>query len=154
MNLLGQFELLPASSSRLTSQIIITSTRNLLIHHPDILMTATAIANAPQCRRKPLLSSLVRSSSDVTPALVWGNMLHEVMQSCFRASRWDDKWFEERIDEVVRNGLGELVKIDATIEMAKGELHKRAAGLRAFSQRYIADLPKVYCPHLLVLQSD
>ncbi|KAL1751935.1 DNA replication factor Dna2-domain-containing protein [Schizophyllum commune] len=142
LNILGQFELLPASSSRFTSQIIITSTRNLLIHHPDILMTATAIANAPQCRRKPLLSSLVRSSSDVTPALVWGNMLHEVMQSCFRASRWDDKWFEERIDEVVRNGLGELVKIDATIEMAKGELHKRAAGLRAFSERYIADLPK------------
>ncbi|KAL1745905.1 DNA replication factor Dna2-domain-containing protein [Schizophyllum fasciatum] len=142
LNILGSFELLITSSSRLTSHITITASRNLLIHHPDILMTATAIANAPQCRRKPLLSSLVRSSSNVTPALVWGNMLHEVMQSCFRASRWDDKWFEERIDEVVCNGLGELVKIDATVEIAKSELHKRAAGLRTFSQRYIADMPK------------
>ncbi|TRM57387.1 AAA domain-containing protein [Schizophyllum amplum] len=142
INVLGTFECISPSSSKLTSQISVTSTRNLLIHHPDILMTATAIANAPQCRRKPLLSALVRSSSNVTPALVWGNMLHEVMQSCFRNSRWDEQWFEERIDEVVLNGLGELVKIDASIEMAKSELHKRAAGLRAFSDRYIADMPK------------
>ena len=48
---------------------------NLLILHPDMLLTATALSKAPQCMRKPLLTSLVRSTSDITPALVWGSML-------------------------------------------------------------------------------
>ncbi|PPR02905.1 hypothetical protein CVT26_009751, partial [Gymnopilus dilepis] len=69
--------------------ISITSQTNFLILHPDLLLTATALSNAPQCRRKPLLSSLVRSSSDTTPALVWGSMLHEVMQRCLVEERWD-----------------------------------------------------------------
>ncbi|RDB29779.1 DNA replication ATP-dependent helicase/nuclease dna2 [Hypsizygus marmoreus] len=142
INILGTFTLITPSTSSVTSTITITSKSNLLIHHPDVLLTATSLSNAPQCRRKPLLSNLVRSSSDTTPALVWGNMLHEVMQSCLSEGRWEPTFMEEKIDDVILKGLNELIKIDVSIDQAKREVINRAKGLLAFSQRYISDFPK------------
>ncbi|KAH7929561.1 Dna2-domain-containing protein [Leucogyrophana mollusca] len=135
INVLGEFDLF-------SKVITVSSQSNLLIHHPDLLLTATALSNAPQCRRKPLLSALVRSTSDVTPAIVWGNMLHEVMQSCMISQRWDERWIDERIDEVVRRSLAELVKIGLGVDEAKREVKTRSKGLRVFSERYMADVPK------------
>lgn len=122
--------------------IKITSKINFLINHPDILITATALSNAPQCRRKPLLSALVRSSLDITPALIWGNMVHEVMQICMAEQRWDDRFIEEHTKEIINKNLAELVKINVSVDEAKREVKARSRGLRMFSERYIAETPK------------
>lgn len=154
INVLGTFTLLTPSTSSLIWSITITSKSNLLIHHPDLLLTATALSNAPQCRRKPLLSNLVRSSSDTTPALVWGNMLHEVMQASLGEGRWEPAWIDAKIDEVISKGLSELIKIDIAIEQAKREVSARAKGLVAFADRYISDLPKVSLASLSTVHSN
>ena len=148
INVLGDFLPVSPPSSVIKSEIKITSKSNLLIHHPDVLITVTAISNALQCRRKPVISSLVRSSSDTTPSLVWGNMLHEVMETCLCSGRWEETWIDGCINSVVTKGLAELVKIGVGIDEAKRELNLRAKGLRTFSDKYIADTPKVY-PFLL-----
>jgi DNA replication ATP-dependent helicase Dna2 len=85
---------------------------------------------------------MMRASNDVSPALVWGNMLHDVMQSCLSSGRWDEAWIESQIEEVIRRGLIELYKIDVTVEVATRELRHRAHGLRAFAEKYIGDNPK------------
>ncbi|KAG6829909.1 hypothetical protein H0H87_009811 [Tephrocybe sp. NHM501043] len=146
INVLGTFDLATTSSSSIIRSITITAKSNLLILHPDLLLTATALSNAPQCRRKPLLSNLVRSTSDTTPALVWGNMLHEVMQSCLSENRWETSWVDDKIEQVILKGLNELIKIDVTIEQAKREVTTRAKGLLAFSEKYISEFPKVSLP--------
>ncbi|KAF8876665.1 DNA replication factor Dna2-domain-containing protein [Infundibulicybe gibba] len=142
VNIIGTFETVSPSSSSITSSITITSKSNYLILHPDILLTATALSNAPQCRRKPLLSGMMRSSTDVTPALVWGNMLHEVMQACLSSGRWEARWIQQKISDVVQKGLSELVKLDTTIEQAHREMTTRAKGLSSFSAKYMAQTPK------------
>ncbi|KAJ3509904.1 hypothetical protein NMY22_g16142 [Coprinellus aureogranulatus] len=139
VNAIGQFD---DTHDPTKPSIRITSSANLLILHPDILLTATSLSNAPQCARKPLLSSLVRASNDVTPALVWGNMLHEVMQTCLSEKRWEQEWINGRIDEVLINGLGMLLALNVSVETARTELRRRAIGLTMFKDRYIADSPK------------
>lgn len=119
-----------------------------LIHHPDILITATALASTPTCLRKPILSSLIHLTSDVTPALVWGNMLHEIMQSCLidwtnGSAGWDQQEMDRKIDREVRRGLGDLLRLNVSVDQAKHELGLRAVGLKAFYEKYISDLPKV-----------
>jgi DNA replication factor Dna2 len=146
INILGQFD--PISSSceppSIKSTISIDSKSHFLIHHPDNLISVTAIANAIQCRRKPLLGSLVRSSSsEVTPSLLWGNMLHEVVQTCLSSERWEESWIHECINDVIMTGLEELVRIGIGIEEARKELKLRAKGLRTFSEKYIGHTPKV-----------
>ncbi|KAH8109923.1 Dna2-domain-containing protein [Phellopilus nigrolimitatus] len=122
--------------------ITVSAKRNLLILHPDLLITATSVANAPHCSRRPLLSLLLRSSTDATPALVWGNMLHEIIQRCFTNHRWDAQHIETAVDDIIRKGLNELVRIGVSVEEAKAELGKRAGGLRTFGDRFIGEIPK------------
>ncbi|KAF9010450.1 Dna2-domain-containing protein [Hymenopellis radicata] len=141
-NILGEFTLLRESSSSLTATITISAKQNLFILHPDTLLTATALSNAAQCRRRPLLSALVHSSSDVTPQLVWGNMLHTVLQAALVADRWEDSWMDDKIDQVVRNNLSDLLSINFSVDQAKREVKARAKGLQGFSQKYIAKEPK------------
>ncbi|PIL27261.1 hypothetical protein GSI_10406 [Ganoderma sinense ZZ0214-1] len=123
-------------------EISVCSKHNYLIHHPDILLTATSLSNASHCPRRPLLANMVRSSSDVTPSLVWGNFLHEVMQTCLSVARWDDKFINKQISEVAQRGLGELLRINMGMEQAIIEVKARAKGLRAFADKYIASSPK------------
>ncbi|KAF4610251.1 hypothetical protein D9613_010517 [Agrocybe pediades] len=200
-NVIGTFCSIPSSSSspdHPQRSITLTSQHNLLILHPDLLITATALSNAPQCRRKPILGMLLKvitSGSSVsvlkdlqgdeydnakakgakkdergiTPSLVWGNMLHEVVQRCLGAVEGgdilddDDEWekfVDARIEDAVRGGLGELVrlggwegyggfggggergegKVAMTEEVARREVKARARGLGLFRKRYFGGL--------------
>ena len=141
INIIGSFSS-PTSISPIPT-ISLSSSLNTLIHHPDLLLPATTISTASKCTRKPLLSALLRSSADATPALVWGNMLHEVMQACLAAGEWSSGFLEDRIEQVVRDGLLDLVRIDVGIEAARVELRMRAQGLSKFSERFIGEEPKV-----------
>ncbi|KAF8123075.1 DNA replication factor Dna2-domain-containing protein [Mycena galopus ATCC 62051] len=138
VNVLGSF----TKSGTSTPSISITSSENILILHPDLLLTPSALSTSLECRRKPLLSGLVRSSSDTTPALVWGNILHEVMQASMSTGRWEDRWVEERIEEVIRERISDIAKINLSVEDARREIKLRAKGLKAFSEKYLADSPR------------
>ncbi|KAF7298895.1 DNA replication helicase [Mycena indigotica] len=129
-------------SSPLSTAISITSSQNFLILHPDLLLTPTTLANSIECRRKQMISSLVRSTSDTSPALVWGNILHEVMQSCMAVEYWDERWIEAKVEEIIREHISDIAKINLSVEDARREINLRARGLKAFSEKYLADSPK------------
>ena len=59
---------------------------NLLVIHPDVLVPATKVADVASCIRKPIVQDRLRGASDVSLALVMGNMLHELLQACLTAS--------------------------------------------------------------------
>ncbi|KAF9479182.1 Dna2-domain-containing protein [Pholiota conissans] len=122
--------------------IHITCTSNLFILHPDLLTTATALSTAPQCRRKPLLSGLIRATGDITPALVYGSVLHEVMQRCLLEDKWEPTFLETSVEEAVQDALGDLVKLGVPVDIAKREITERARGLVPFRERYMGDEPK------------
>jgi DNA replication ATP-dependent helicase Dna2 len=141
INVIGAFS--PATSTQ-RSQIEINAQSNFLIHHPDVLVTATSIASSTPCLRKPLVTSLLPQSNvnATSQALVWGTMLHEIFQSCLAQGRWDDAFISLKTDEIVRAGLVDLVKLDVSVEVAKTEIAKRAKGLQGFSHRFIGTTPK------------
>jgi DNA replication ATP-dependent helicase Dna2 len=148
-NVIGAFTAVPpsvacsSSAPAPTRSIVVTAQANLLIMHPDLLLTATALSTAPQCTRRPLLSGMVRSSTDITPALVWGNMLHEVMQRCLKDDKWNEVFLTQCIDRAVQGRLGDLVKIGVTEETAKREVLDRSRGLQVFAEKYLSQKPKV-----------
>jgi len=67
------------------------------------------------------------------------------MQKCLSENCWDERWIEDRIDEAVRVNLGDLFKLNVSVEDAKREIIGRAKGLQVFSQRYLSETPKVSC---------
>ena len=70
-------------------------------------------------------------------------MLHEIMQRCLADNTWDENRVNARISEVVKGGLNDLLSINIGIEQAVHEVKARAKGLKAFSERYISQEPKV-----------
>jgi DNA replication ATP-dependent helicase Dna2 len=126
-----------------TPAITISSKENLLIHHPDYLITATSLSEGSVCRRKPLISNLVRTTSNVQPSSVWGNILHEVMESCMSENRWDENFIDDETDNVIRAKLPDLLRIEKTVEEVTEKVKERARGLQEFSKRYIGKKPKV-----------
>lgn len=144
VNLIGDWD---TGDTHVVPTMFLSTTRNIIIVHPDLLVPATSISSGSRCSRKPLLSSLVKSSSsDVTPSTVWGLMLHEVVQSCLATGKWDDESVEASIDEVIRSSLDRLVQIRIGFDVAKSELGKRSKGLAKFSELYISPTPKVLSP--------
>ncbi|KAL5490161.1 DNA2 [Sanghuangporus weigelae] len=135
LNIIGSF-------SPKDNTIVISSKHNMLVQHPDILVTATSIANALHCPRRSLLSLMVHSSSDKTPSLIWGSMLHEIMQRCLSTQRWDVSSIESFIDESIQKNLMEFVQIDVGVDEAKIEISKRAGGLKVFGERFLGETPK------------
>ncbi|KAI0262628.1 Dna2-domain-containing protein [Gloeopeniophorella convolvens] len=138
LNIVGTFETL-ANGQR---SITLTNLENLLVHHPDILLTPSLLASAPNCQRRPLVTALVRAPSPPSPALVYGTVLHDVLQTCLREKRWDAHWIEERVEEALSSTLGSLVRAGVTLSTAKDEILRRAAGVETFGSRYIGDEPK------------
>jgi DNA replication ATP-dependent helicase Dna2 len=60
---------------------------NLLILHPDVLLSATAVSTVIRCTRRSYLQSKVKASGpsgedSPSDSLLMGKMLHEVLQSC------------------------------------------------------------------------
>ena len=75
-------------------------------------------------------------------------MLHEIMQDCLLdwtsgSVKWDERDMETKIEKEVTRGLGDLLRLNISVEQAKKELKERSIGLKAFQQRYISNVPKV-----------
>ncbi|KAH9010213.1 AAA domain-containing protein [Lactarius deliciosus] len=138
LNIIGPFHILANGQKSIT----LTTLENLLIHHPDTLLTPSLLASAPNCQRKPLVTALVRALSPPTPSLVYGTVLHEVFQSCLQEARWDAPWIEARVDSTLSASFGDLVRASVSLSTAKDEILRRAVGVETFGQRYIGDYPK------------
>ena len=139
VNIIGPFDI----SANGQKMITVTNLENLLIHHPDTLLTPSLLASAPNCQRRPLLTALVRAPSPPTPALVYGTVLHDVVQKCLQERRWDAPWIETRVDTALSMAFSDLVRAGVTLSVAKDEILRRAAGVETFGERYIGDHPKV-----------
>jgi DNA replication ATP-dependent helicase Dna2 len=139
VNIIGPFDILADGEKCIT----VTNLENLLIHHPDTLLTPSLLASAPNCQRRPLVTALVRAPSPPTPALIYGTILHDVVQKCLQERRWDAQWIEAHVDTALSMAFGELVRAGVTVSVAKDEILRRAAGVETFGGRYIGDEPKV-----------
>lgn len=131
----------------------------MLIVHPDTLISATRASDAHFCRRKAVLQEKVRSSSESTPALVYGNLLHELFQSCFLAmAESSDASLEEKVAEAfslhrreaevdrllkVPKNIESLFTIHVELDEARNHLREKSITFAEFAKQYIGQYPKV-----------
>lgn len=138
VNLIGDFD---AST---TPSLHVTRSTHLLILHPDILVSSTKVADTSSCARRALLQEIIRSSSNVSsPALVYGNMLHELMQSCLTEGEWGEEKRDEKIESVLMGQVKELWGIKLGVEEARREMRSKSNGFGHFAEVYVRDTPSV-----------
>lgn len=81
-----------------------------IIHHPDVLVTMTAIANAIPCPRRPLVQALVKLPEPPSKSMLYGNVLHSLLQG----SLSQQKFARNDIATMIR---GELTKEETRLQV-------------------------------------
>lgn len=81
-----------------------------IIHHPDALVTMTAIANAMPCPRRPLLQNLARLPEPPSKAMLYGIILHALLQGSLLEQSFDPESTAKRV-------ASELAKDDQRLQV-------------------------------------
>jgi DNA replication ATP-dependent helicase Dna2 len=127
-----------------TGQITIDDAENLIIVHPDHLVSATAVADSFDCLRKAVLQDRVKATSPTSKPTVYGSILHEVFQEAMKENRWDIEWLDELVQRTVVKfveGLFEAGAVD-TVE-ALEFLRSKLPELQSWAGTFVAAEPGV-----------
>ena len=124
-------------------QCIVDNTQNLLILHPDHLISATVVGDSFTCMRKAVLGDRVKATSNANHGTLYGHMLHEIFQESLRVNRWDDEWMASCIDKVASHHLEGLFELSIEHAVALEQLKARIVDLQAWAQIFINATPKV-----------
>ncbi|EQB56867.1 hypothetical protein CGLO_03083 [Colletotrichum gloeosporioides Cg-14] len=102
---------------------IIDDSQNILVLHPDQLVSATVVADSFSCMRRAVLQDRVKATSEATAPLVYGTMLHEIFQEALMANKWDLRFLSTIIDKVIDKHVEDLykIKLDAVVQDRNGK---------------------------------
>ena len=124
-------------------QCVVDNARNLLILHPDYLLSSTVVGDSFTCPRKAILEDRVKATSDANQSTIYGHMLHEIFQEAMRANRWDDVWMASTVEKIAGRHLEELFEINIDHALAVEQLKARITDLQAWAEIFISSKPKV-----------
>lgn len=144
VHLVGRFSL--------GGHMIVDDAENMIIVHPDHLVSATAVANTIDCLRKAVLESRVKATSRPSEATVYGNILHEVFQTAMHHNKWDLEYLHALIKTTITRYVEQLYEAGARDTVtALEQLNSKMPELSGWASVYVGKDPKVCISSLLVL---
>lgn len=122
--------------------IIVNDAENMLILHPDHLISSTVVADSFGCTRRAVLQDRIKATSEANPSLVYGTILHEIFQGAMLANRWDTVWLSETIEAVAVRHLEDLYTIKLQIPQAVAHLKSKMNELQSWAELFVSSYPK------------
>ncbi|KAK4099418.1 DNA replication factor Dna2 [Parathielavia hyrcaniae] len=125
-----------------SGRCIIDNNHNILILHPDQLISSTVVADSFTCMRRAVLQDRVKATSQATEPLVYGTVLHEVFQEAMMENNWDLGFLGAVISRTLRKHLEDLYVIKVSLEDAQSRVLSKMPELRNWAQAFVAASPK------------
>jgi DNA replication ATP-dependent helicase Dna2 len=126
-----------------TGQCVIDNNQNILILHPDQLISATVVADSFTCMRRAVLQDRVKATSEASAPLVYGTLLHEIFQEAMTANEWDSPFLNSLIVKITEKHVEDLYKIKVSMSDAREHLMSKMTELRHWAAAFISNEPKV-----------
>lgn len=126
-----------------TGTCVVDNEHNMLILHPDQLVSATVVADSFTCTRRAVLQDRVKATSEPTAALVYGTVLHEIFQDALVANRWDGGFLAAAVDKAVQKHLEKLYTIRVEPAAAREHLLTQTRELQSWADTFMVAEPKV-----------
>ncbi|KAH7198027.1 DNA replication factor Dna2-domain-containing protein [Fusarium flagelliforme] len=121
---------------------VIDDAQNLLILHPDQLISATVVADSFGCMRRAVLQDRVKATSPPTPPLIYGTMLHEIFQEALLANKWDLPFLTTVIDRITEKHVEDLYTIKVGIPSAREHLQSKMTELSYWAGAFVSSQAK------------
>ncbi|TVY73170.1 DNA replication ATP-dependent helicase/nuclease DNA2 [Lachnellula suecica] len=126
----------------INARCIIDDEVNLIILHPDHLISSTVVADSFGCARRAVLQDRVKATNEKSPPLVYGTILHEIFQAAMVANRWDTEWLNELIEDIATRHLEDLYTIKIQIPAAVEYLQSKMGELQSWAELFVSAQPK------------
>ncbi|KAG5980101.1 hypothetical protein E4U55_004396 [Claviceps digitariae] len=123
-------------------QCIVDDAENLLILHPDQLISSTVVADSFGCMRRAVLQDRVKATSEASPPLVYGTMLHEIFQEALLMNKWDIPFLSSVIDRICDKHVEDLYTIKVGLPSAKEHLLSKMTELSYWAKTFVSPQPR------------
>ena len=117
--------------------------QNLLILHPDHLISATVVADSFSCTRRAVLQDHIKATGEASEPQIYGSILHEIFQEAMKANKWDDDSLTITIETIANRYLEKLNEISVGVPRAVDHLKSRVVEMQAWADRFVSAKPKV-----------
>lgn len=123
-----------------------TDAHNMIVIHPDHLISATVIADSISCQRRAVLQDRIKRTSDLGKPQVFGNIFHEVFQEAMKLNQWDTASLRALIEDVAVKHVEELYLIHMSINEAVDHVMGRLPGIQRWAELFLRSTPGVSNP--------
>ncbi len=124
-----------------TGQCIIDDHNNMLILHPDHLISATVVADSFGCLRRAVLQDRIKTTSKANPPMLYGTLLHELFQEALKENQWDSQFLSETIDKLLPSKFETILEINSSCEEVKDHLNSKLPELQAWAKMFVRAEP-------------
>lgn len=131
-----------------TGQCIVDDSHNMVILHPDHLISATVVADSITCQRRAVLQDRIKAIADLGQPQVFGNIFHEVFQEAMKANDWEMGSLRSLVEVVISRHIEDLYVIHMSIPEAVEYVMSRIPEVKAWADIFLRAKPGVSlrCP--------
>ena len=134
-------------------QCLIDDAYNMLIVHPDHLISALVVADSFGCLRRAVLQDRVKATGEASPPQIYGTMLHEIFQDTISANRWDQKALGEAIANAISRHVEDLYEVHLSEQQVIEHLQSKIEVLQGWAETFVRAKPRVCSRTSLSLSS-
>lgn len=121
---------------------IVDDHHNMLILHPDHLISATVVADSFGCLRRAVLQDRVKATSRANAPMLYGTLLHELFQEALKVNRWDSSFLLETIEKLLPSKFETILEINSTCEAVKEHMCSKLPELQAWAEIFVRVKPR------------
>lgn len=127
-------------------QCIINNAENMMILHPDYLISTTVVSDSPSCPRRSVLQDRIKVIGEIEKAQFFGIVFHEIFQGALQGNKWDVDSLRHIILAVLLRHIEDLYGIHMSVQEATEYVMERIPDLRAWADALIRAKPGVSIP--------
>ncbi|OCT51852.1 DNA replication ATP-dependent helicase/nuclease dna2 [Cladophialophora carrionii] len=122
-----------------TGRCVVDDADNMIILHPDHLISSTVVGDSFTCMRRAVLQDRVKATNAASQPQVYGHILHEVFGHALTVNKWDRQTFREIIDKVLPSYIESLYEIGVRIPDATEYLLGKQSELMGWASVFVGD---------------
>ncbi|EEA20373.1 DNA replication helicase Dna2, putative [Talaromyces marneffei ATCC 18224] len=126
-------------------QCIVDNAHNMIILHPDHLISATVVADAITCQRRAVLQDRIKATSDINKPQVYGHILHEVFQEAMKVNQWDLQSMRTLVERILVQYVESLYAIHVSMIEAVEYVMSKVPELKAWADVFLLPKPNAEC---------
>jgi DNA replication ATP-dependent helicase Dna2 len=126
-----------------TGQCIVDNSNNMVILHPDHLISATVVADSVECQRRAVLQDRVKVIAALERPQAFGVFFHEIFQEALKLNQWDMDSMKSLVETVMGRHVEDLYSIQMNIPEAVEYLMSKMPGVLAWADAFLHLKPQV-----------